>query len=121
MRLKLGQKRRTFTRQVAVQALPMRQKASRGRKASVHRWVEGANGEDAYGGDEPIGKRARDGRERAYGNQAGQKGGAGDRASTRFLAWRASGRRDSVRASIMAFDEMWTYLGIRRGERRQDL
>ena len=40
---------------------------------------------------------------------------------TRFLSWRASGRRDSVRASIVAFDEMWTYLGIRRGERRQDL
>ena len=40
---------------------------------------------------------------------------------TRFLAWRTSGRRDSVRASIVAFDEMWTYLGIRRGERRQDL
>ena len=40
---------------------------------------------------------------------------------TRFLAWRTSGRRDSVRASIVAFDEMWTYLGVRRGERRQDL
>ena len=24
-------------------------------------------------------------------------------------------------ASIVAFDEMWTYLGVRRGERRQDL
>ena len=40
---------------------------------------------------------------------------------TRFLAWRTSGGRDSVRASIVAFDEMWTYLGVRRGERRQDL
>ena len=40
---------------------------------------------------------------------------------TRFLAWRTSGRRDSVRASIVAFDEMWTYLGIRSGERCQDL
>ena len=26
-----------------------------------------------------------------------------------------------ARASIMAFDEMWTYLGVRRGARRQDL
>ncbi len=40
---------------------------------------------------------------------------------TRFLEWRASGRQDSVRASIVAFDEMWTYLGVRRGERRKDL
>ena len=40
---------------------------------------------------------------------------------TRFLAWRTSGRPGGVRASVMAFDEMWTYLGIRRGERRQDL
>ena len=40
---------------------------------------------------------------------------------TRFLSWRTIGRPSGVRASIMAFDEMWTYLGIRRGERRQDL
>ncbi len=40
---------------------------------------------------------------------------------TRFLEWRASGRQDSVRASIVAFDEMWTYLDVRRGERRKDL
>ena len=39
----------------------------------------------------------------------------------RFQAWRTSGRPGGVRASIMAFDEMWTYLGIRRGARRQDL
>ena len=37
------------------------------------------------------------------------------------MAWRTSGRQGSVRASIMAFDEMWTCLGIRRGERRKDL
>ena len=29
--------------------------------------------------------------------------------------------QSSVRASIVAFDEMWTYLGVRRGERRKDL
>ncbi len=40
---------------------------------------------------------------------------------TRFMEWRTSGRPGSVRASIVAFDEMWTYLGIRRGERSQDL
>ena len=48
-------------------------------------------------------------------------GGEARERLTRFLAWRTSGRRDSVRASIVAFDEMWTYFGIRRGERRQDL
>ena len=40
---------------------------------------------------------------------------------TRFLSWRTSGRPSSVRASIVAFDNMWTYLGVRRGERRKDL
>ena len=51
-----------------------------------------------------------------------KKRGIGGRARlTRFLAWRTGGRQDSVRASIVAFDEMWTYLGIRRGERRRDL
>ena len=40
---------------------------------------------------------------------------------TRFLAWRTSDSQDSVRASMAAFDDMRTYLGIRRGERRQDL
>ena len=74
------------------------------------------------GGNEPIGDGARDGRERNHGKQVGQKKGAlATERLTRFLEWRASGRRDSVRASIVAFDEMWTYLGIRRGERRQDL
>ena len=52
----------------------------------------------------------------------GQKKGAlATERLTRFLSWRTSGRRDSVRASIVAFDEMWTYLGMRRGERRRDL
>ena len=50
-----------------------------------------------------------------------KKGALARERLTRFLAWRTSGRQDSVRASIVAFDEMWTYLGIRRGERRQDL
>ena len=40
---------------------------------------------------------------------------------TRFMSWRTSGRQDSVRASIVAFDEMWTYLGVRRGMGRKDL
>ena len=31
------------------------------------------------------------------------------------------GKRDSVRAFIAAFDDRWTYLGVRRGERRKDL
>ena len=52
--------------------------------------------------------------------QVGQKGRVGDRASDAlFVA--AYKRASSVRASIVAFDEMWTYLEIRRGERRQDL
>ena len=50
-----------------------------------------------------------------------KKGALAAERLTRFLALRTSGRRDSVRVSIVAFDEMWTYLGIRRGERRQDL
>ena len=40
---------------------------------------------------------------------------------TRFLSRRTSGRRSGVRASIVAFDDMWTYLGIRGGKGRKDL
>ena len=50
-----------------------------------------------------------------------KKGALARERLTRFLAWRTSGRRDSVRVSIVAFDEMWTYLEVRRGKRRQDL
>ena len=39
---------------------------------------------------------------------------------TRFPEWRTSGWTGSVRSSIMAFEEMWTYWEIRRGERRKD-
>ena len=122
VRLKLGQERRTLARQAVVQVQPVRAQASRGRKASVHRLAEETSGKDARGGDESIGDGARDGRERAHSKRVGQKKGAlAAERLTRFLAWRTSGRRDSVRASIVAFDEMWTYLGVRRGERRQDL
>ena len=51
----------------------------------------------------------------------GKKGALTTERLTRFLSWRTSGRPGSVCVSIMAFDEIWTYLGIRRGERRQDL
>ena len=50
-----------------------------------------------------------------------KKGALATGRLTRFLEWRTSGRRDRVRASIMAFDEMWTYLWVRRGERRKYL
>ncbi len=121
MRFELGQERRTFARQAAVQMQPARQ-ASRGRKASVHRRTKRASGEDARRGNEPIGDGARNGRAHTHGKRVGQKKGvpAVERL-TRFLSWRASGRQDSVRASIVAFDEMWTYLWGRRGERRKDL
>ena len=51
----------------------------------------------------------------------GKKGALAAERLTRFLAWRTSDSQDSVRASMAAFDDMRTYLGIRRGERRQDL
>ena len=50
-----------------------------------------------------------------------KKGALATERLTRFMSWRTSGRRDSVRASIVAFDEMRTYLGIRRGAGRKDL
>ena len=36
-------------------------------------------------------------------------------------AWRASGRVATIVASTIALDEMWTYLGARVGEKRNDL
>ena len=51
----------------------------------------------------------------------GKKGGAGDRESDALSSVATSGRPGGVRASIVAFDEMWTCLGARRGERRKDL
>ena len=36
-------------------------------------------------------------------------------------AWRASGRVSTIVASTIALDEMWTYLGARVGEKRNDL
>ena len=50
-----------------------------------------------------------------------KKGALATERLTRFLSCRTSGRQSGVRVSIVAFDEMWTYLGKRRGERRRDL
>ena len=50
-----------------------------------------------------------------------KKGALMAESLTRFLSWRTNGRRSGVRASIAAFDEMWTYLGVRRGEWRKCL
>ncbi len=36
-------------------------------------------------------------------------------------AWRASGRVSTIVASTIALDEMWTYLGARVSEKRNDL
>ena len=36
-------------------------------------------------------------------------------------AWRASGRVSTIVASTIALDEMWTYLGARKEEKRNDL
>ena len=36
-------------------------------------------------------------------------------------AWRTSGRVSTIVASTIALDEMWTYLGARVGEKRNDL
>ena len=36
-------------------------------------------------------------------------------------AWRTSGRAATIAASTIALDEMWTYLGARVGEKRNDL
>ena len=36
-------------------------------------------------------------------------------------AWRTSGRVATIVASTIAFDEMWTYLGARKAEKRNDL
>ena len=36
-------------------------------------------------------------------------------------AWRASGRAAAIAASTIALDEMWTYVGARVGEKRNDL
>ena len=36
-------------------------------------------------------------------------------------AWRTSGRAGIIAASTIAFDEMWTYLGARVGEKLNDL
>ena len=36
-------------------------------------------------------------------------------------AWRTSGRVSTIVASTIALDEMWTYLGARKGEKRNDL
>ncbi len=36
-------------------------------------------------------------------------------------AWRASGRVSAIVASTIALDEMWTYLGARKEEKRNDL
>ena len=36
-------------------------------------------------------------------------------------AWRASGRVSTIVASTIALDEMWTYLGVRKEEKRNDL
>ena len=73
-------------------------------------------------GDESIGDGARNRRERTHGKRVGQKKGVlATERLTRFMSWRTSGRLSGVRASIVAFDEMWTYLGIRRGKGRKDL
>ena len=36
-------------------------------------------------------------------------------------AWRTSGRVATIVASTIVFDEMWTYLGARKAEKRNDL
>ena len=36
-------------------------------------------------------------------------------------AWRTSGRAATIAASTIALDEMWTYVGARVGEKRNDL
>ena len=36
-------------------------------------------------------------------------------------AWRASGRAATIAASTVALDEMWTYVGARVGEKRNDV
>ena len=36
-------------------------------------------------------------------------------------AWRTSGRVATIVASTIALDEMWTYLGARKAEKRNDL
>ena len=51
----------------------------------------------------------------------GQKGGA--QAITGLREWgqqRLEGAREGQPAAVIAWDEMWTYRGVRCGERRED-
>ena len=65
---------------------------------------------------------ARSGRKRCIGERLGQKRGAIALERMRAIsAWRTSGRVSTIVASTIALDEMWTYLGARVGEKRNDL
>ena len=71
---------------------------------------------------ERIGGGASSRRERCIGERLGQEGGAIALERMRAMsAWRASGRAATIAASTIALDEMWTYVGARVGEKRNDL
>ena len=83
---------------------------------------QAASGSDVYRGREHIGGGARSGRKRYIGERLGQKGGAIALERMRAIsAWRTSGLAETIVASTIALDEMWTYLGARKGEKRNDL
>ena len=74
-----------------------------------------------YRGIEHVGG-ARSGRKRCIGERLGQKRGAIALERMRAIsAWRASGRVAPIVASTIALDEMRTYLGARKEEKRNDL
>ena len=114
--------RQTHTRASSSQARRLQAEAHGGsRAAALPGADQSASGSDAHRGREHI-CGARSGRKRCIGERLGQNRGAIALERMRAIsAWRASGRVSTIVASTIALDEMWTYLGARKAEKRNGL